>query len=39
MIGYRQISMRQFYDRGGLSNPRLRRRQCGGSWTYWMRTQ
>ena len=30
----REISKAEFYARGGISNPRLYRRQIGGVWHY-----
>lgn len=38
VIGYRQISRRQFYLSSGFENPRLfRKASSKGWWTYWER--
>lgn len=37
MMGYEQISRRQFYAWGGFSNPRLVRVERGRSWAYFQR--
>jgi hypothetical protein len=39
MVGYGRITKHQFHLLGGLSNPRLARRQSGqgNKWTYWIR--
>lgn len=33
--GKTKISKRDFYELGGLANPRLFRKMRGGAWTYW----
>lgn len=35
-IGYKKISKREFYDRGGFSNPKLFRKDNGKGWVYFM---
>lgn len=30
-----RITHRQFYSRGGFSNPRQFRKMWGSEWTYW----
>jgi hypothetical protein len=34
--GTQKISKREWYARGGFSNPDLFRRMRGGSWSYYM---
>jgi hypothetical protein len=37
MIGYKQVTKREFYNRGGFSNFRCVRVQRGNSWAYFYR--
>jgi hypothetical protein len=37
MIGYKQITKREFYSRGGFSNSRCVRVQRGAGWAYFYR--
>lgn len=32
---YHEISKREFYRRGGFSNPKLFRKQRGNGWSYY----
>lgn len=35
MCPFIQYSRKRWYEMGGLSNPKLFRRQRGNSWSYW----
>lgn len=37
MVGYTRIKRREWYAKGGLSNPRLARKGNGKAWAYFER--